>query len=89
MRLATENVDVDNNLKEPYYVELTPSIVAGEASDIWGSYLVVSGKTSGGTSQHNKFVFVPQRPYIETTFGGSTGLVFRKDSDRNSAVELR
>jgi hypothetical protein len=50
-----------DKLNEPYYVEITPSILSGQASNIWGSYVVVSGKTSGGTSYHNRFVLVPQR----------------------------
>jgi len=74
---------------EPYYVEITPSIAVGQTSNIWGSYLVVSGKTSGGTSYHNRFVFVPQRLYLKKDPGGSTEVVLRKDGDRVSAVELR
>lgn len=75
--------------QEPYYVEITPSITEGQASNIWGSYLVVSGKTSGGTSYHNRFVFVPQRLYLKKDLGGSTELVLSKDGDRISVVELR
>jgi hypothetical protein len=78
-----------DRLDVPYYVEITPSIVAGHNSDIWSSYLVVSGKTSGGTSYHNRFVFVPQRLYIEKGLGGLTEVVLRKDGDRISVVELR
>ena len=73
----------------PYYVEITPSIAAGQTSKIWSSYLVVSGKNSGGTSYHNRFVFVPQRLYIEKGSGGSTELLLRKDGERISVVELR
>ena len=75
--------------KEPYYVEITPSIAAGQASNIRGSYLVVSGKTSGGTSYHNRFVFVPQRLYLTKEFGGPTDVVLHKDGDHVSVVELR
>jgi hypothetical protein len=50
---------------------------------------IVSGKTSGGTSYHNRFVFVPQRLYLKQDLGGSTGLLLRKDGDRISVVELR
>ena len=75
--------------KEPYYVELTPSIAAGQKSNIWGSYLVVSGKTSGGTSYHNRFVFVPQRLYVKKDLGGPTEVVLHKDGDRVSVVDLR
>jgi hypothetical protein len=74
---------------DPYYVEITPSIAAGQASNIWGSYLVVSGKTSGGTSYHNRYVFVPQRLYLKKDLGGSTELLLRKDGDRINVVELR
>ena len=78
-----------DKLDDPHYVEITPSITDGQASNIWGSYLVVSGKTSGGTSYHNRFVFVPQRLYLKKDLGGSTELVLRKDGDRISIVELR
>jgi hypothetical protein len=70
-----------------YYVEITPSLQPG--SDVWGSYLVVSGKTSGGTSYHNRFLFVPQRLYLRKDQGGATELVLRKEGDRINVVELR
>jgi hypothetical protein len=78
-----------DSLEQPYYIEITPSIAAGQGSNILGSYLVVSGKTSGGTSYHNRFVFVPQRLYLKKDFGGPTEVVLRKDGDRVSVVELR
>jgi hypothetical protein len=78
-----------DNPEEPYYVEITPSIAAGQASNIWGSYLVVSGKTSGGTSYHNRFVFVPQRLYLKKDIGGPTEVILHKDRDHVSVVELR
>jgi hypothetical protein len=78
-----------DKLNDSYYVEITPSIAKEQASNIWGSYLVVSGKTSGGTSYHNRFLFVPQRLYLKKDLGGSTELVLRKDGDRISVVELR
>jgi hypothetical protein len=78
-----------DKLDDPYYVEITPSVATGQASNIWGSYLVVSGKTSGGTSYHNRFVFVPERLYLKKDLGGSTELRLRKDGDRISVVELR
>jgi len=72
-----------------YYVEVTPSFPdSGPASDRWSSYLVVSGKSSGGTSYHNRFVFVPKRLYIQKA-SGATELVLRKDGDRISVVEVR
>jgi hypothetical protein len=39
-----------DKLNEPYYIEITPSIAPGQRSAVWSSYLVVSGKNSGGTS---------------------------------------
>ena len=78
-----------DKLEEPYYIEITPSVAVGQTSNVWGSYLVVSGKTRGGTSYHNRFVFVPQRLYVEKDRGGMTELVLRKDGDRISVVELR
>ena len=73
----------------PYYVEITPSFNPGQTSDVWGSYLVVSGKTHGGTSYHNRFVFVPKRLYVNKDHGGATEIVLRKDGDRISVVALR
>jgi hypothetical protein len=75
--------------RDPYYIEITPSFPEGQTSSIPGSYLVVSGKTRGGTSYHNRFVLVPQRLYIEKSAGGGTELVLRKDGDSVSVVELR
>ena len=75
---------------DPYYIEITPSFSAGRTSNIPGSYLVVSGKTRGGTSYHNRWVLVPQRLYIEKSAGGPSELVLRRDSDDSiSVVALR
>ena len=74
---------------QAYYVEITPSLQPGQASDTWGSYLVVSGKSSGGTSYHNRFAYVPQRLYLEKDRGGATEVVLRKDGDRISVVGIR
>jgi hypothetical protein len=74
---------------ERYYVEITPSLAeSAPASTVWSSYLVVSGKSSGGTSYHNRFVFVPGRLRIEKE-KGTTDLVLKKDGDRISVVEVR
>jgi hypothetical protein len=78
-----------DKLDVPYYVEITPSVPEGQATNVRGSYLVVSGKTSGGTSYHNGFIFVPQRLYLKKDLGGSTELLLRKVGDRISVVELR
>ena len=75
---------------DPYYIEITPSFSAGQTSNIPGSYLIVSGKTRGGTSYHNRWVLVPQRLYIEKSAGGPSELVLRRDSDDIiSVVALR
>jgi hypothetical protein len=75
---------------DPYYIEITPSFVEGRASNIPGSYLVISGRTRGGTSYHNRFILVPQRLYMEKSQGGPTELVLRKDrGDTVSVIELR
>jgi hypothetical protein len=71
---------------EPYYVEITPS---GPASGVWSSYLVVSGKTSGGTSYHNRFVFVPQRLYVNKERGGPTEVILRQQAGRIEVIGLR
>jgi hypothetical protein len=90
---ATELVVHYETLDGPdqgYYVEITPSF--GESVQVgarWSSYLVVSGKTSGGTSHHNGFLFVPERLYIRKEKGGVTDVVLRKDGDRISVVALR
>ena len=70
---------------DPYYIEIVPS--SGPAQG--GSYLVVSGRSRGGTSAHNSAVFVPQRLYIEKPRGGPTDIVLRADGDRVAVVELR
>jgi len=73
-----------------YDVELTPSLDPSRHTNMpWSSYLVVSGKTSGGTSYHNRFVFVPERLYIDKPQGGTTDFVLRKQGERISVVELR
>ena len=75
---------------EPYYVEITPTLPAGaEPSSGRNSYLVVSGKTSGGTSYHNRFIVVPQRLYVRKDHGGVTELILHRDGDRISIVDLR
>jgi hypothetical protein len=71
---------------QAYYVEITPS---GSAEGRWSSYLVVSGKTSGGTSYHNRFVFVPQRLYLQKDQGGPTEVILRKHAGRIEVVGLR
>jgi len=72
-----------------YYVEITPSLNdPGPASAVWSSYLVVTGKTAGGTSYHNRFVFVPKRLFLRKA-RGETEVVLRKTGDRVSVVELR
>ena len=47
------------------------------------------GETRGGTSYHNRFVLVPQRPYIEKSAGGAAQLVLRRDGGSVDVVELR
>ena len=74
---------------DPYYIEMTPSFVTGRASTVPSSYLVVSGKTRGGTSYHNRFILVPQRLYIEKAAGGPTEILLKREGDRVSVVELR
>ena len=73
-----------------YYVEIMSSLdPSWQRQDVWGSYVVVSGRTPGGTSYHNRFVFVPQRLYIKKDQGGATEIMLRKDADRISVVEVR
>jgi hypothetical protein len=74
---------------DPYYIEITPSFSADQSSNVPNSYIVVSGRTRGGTSYHNRFVLVPQRLYIEKSVGGPAELLLRKDADNVSVVELR
>jgi hypothetical protein len=74
---------------DPYYVEITPSFSEGRKTGVAGSYLVVSGKTPGGTSYHNRFVVVPQRLYVKKDQGGATDIVLQKDRDQVAVVEVR
>ena len=75
---------------QSYYVEITPSLdPSWTRQDVWGSYLVVSGRSSGGTSYHNRFVFVPGRLYVKKEQGGPAELVLRKEPDRISVVAVR
>ncbi len=74
---------------DPYYIEITPSFSTGQPSGVPGSYLVVSGKSHGGTSYHNRFVLVPRRLYIEKGAGGPAELVLRKDTANVAIVEVR
>ena len=74
---------------DPYYIEITPSFTEGQAPNIRGSYLVVSGKSRGGTSSHNSAVFVPLRLYIQKSQGGVTEIVLQKHGDRVDVVCLR
>ena len=70
-------------------MEITPSLTNPESrSDVWSSYLVVSGKTSGGTSYHNRYVFVPARLYIAKD-KGPTEVLLKKDGGRISVISLR
>jgi len=50
---------------------------------------VVSGKTPGGTSYHNRFVFVPMRLYVRKERGGTTEVVLRKDGQHVNVVDVR
>jgi hypothetical protein len=75
--------------RDPYYIEITPSFIPGNTSGVAGSYLVVSGKTSGGTSYHNRFVLVPRRLYIEKSAGGPAEIVLRRADGNVDVVELR
>lgn len=90
---ATETVVHYHTLdssNQGYYVEITPSIEESwKRKDIWGSYIVVSGKTSGGTSYHNRFVYVPKRLYIKKNLGGETEIVLHKNGERIDVVEIR
>lgn len=73
-----------------YYVEITPSIQPDwKDKSRWGSYLVVSGKTSGGTSYHNRFVYVPQRFYVTKPDGGETLIALHNNQGRIEIVSVR
>ena len=87
---AVVHYEALDGVNQSYYVEITPSFGdSGQNNGVWSSYLVVSGKTSGGTSYHNRFVFVPNRLYVKKDQGGATELVLRKDGDRISVVVIR
>jgi hypothetical protein len=85
--ISYETLDGDT---DPYYIEITPSYMSGQTSGAPGSYIVVSGRTRGGTSYHNRFIRVPDRLYAAKTHGGPTELVLRKQPDGQiSVVGLR
>lgn len=74
---------------DPYAVEITPSHPDPSAAGHPQSYIVVSGKTPGGTSYHNRFVVVPTRLSVRKDRGGATEIVLRKDGDQIAVVDLR
>jgi hypothetical protein len=79
-----------DSLAEPYYVEITPSIAVGQASNIWGSYLVVSGRSSGGASYQGAGAFLDVALFLAVAFGihkgsriaadGGAASVYRRES---------
>ena len=71
-------------INQSYYIELTPSDT-GQAP--YGGYLVVSGKNSGGTSYHGRFVYTPKRLYVAKVNAGAK-LTLRKNGDRIEVVGL-
>jgi len=75
---------------QDYYIEMTPSIhPSGARPDVAHSVLVVSGRTSGATTYHNRFVFVPARLYLRKDAGGPAEIVLRRQGEKISVVELR
>lgn len=73
-----------------YYVEITPSIQPyWEDKSTWGSVIVVSGETSGGTSYHNRFLYVPHRFYVEKPQGGVTRITLVRKAGRVSIAKVR
>ena len=73
----------------PFYVEITPSLQPGQTSGVWSSYIVVSGRTGGGTSYHNRFVYVPRRLYIKRDDGGLVRIELRRNGSRIDVVGIR
>ena len=86
---AVVHYETLDGANDPYYVEITPSFPEGYTTNVPGSYLVVSGKTPGGTSYHNRFVLVSQRLYIKKDQGETTDIVLQNDGNRVTVVELR
>lgn len=74
---------------QSYYVELAPSLDAARTAQPWSSYIVVSGRTCGGTTFHNRFVFVPEQLRVEKPQGGTTDLVLRKVGGQIHVVGMR
>lgn len=72
-------------INQSYYIEMTPSDTTQAP---YGGYLVVSGKNSGGTSYHGRFVYTPKRLYITKTNAGAR-LTLRKNGDRIEVVDLQ
>ena len=71
-----------------YSIELPPWGESAKASAIWGSSLVVSGKNSGSTSDHNRFVWSLNVSYLKKT-NRATALRLKKDGNEINVVVLR
>jgi hypothetical protein len=70
---------------QTYYIEIFPST---SLQPPYSRGLTVGGRNGGGTSYHQRFVYVPTRLYIRKT-NAATDIVLRKHGDRIEVVELR
>ena len=74
-----------SGIDQGYYVELTPS---NSLQPPFGGYLVVSGKNSGGTSYHGRFVYTPTRFYVVKQ-NAAARITLRKNGGRIEVVDVR
>ncbi len=68
--------------QQTYYIEMQASPPNGTGM------LNVGGKRGGSTTFHQRFVYVPQRLYIEKT-NAAAELLLKKQNNRIEVVELR
>ncbi len=74
-----------SGIDQSYYVELTPS---NSLQPPFGGYLVVSGRNSGGTSYHGRFVYTPTRFYVVKQKAAAQ-ITLRKNGGRIEVVDVR
>ena len=70
-------------MPEPTKLDLLGNVVGGG-----GGYLVVTGSRHGGTSYHERFVFVP-RDLRRQKHAAPMEILLRKSGDQIEVVELR
>lgn len=86
----TINYQPLTGIDKPYFVEINPTIPPIKPDTIlYGSGIRIGGQNTEMTftSYHHRFVFVPQRLFVEKK-NSSTRIVLRKKGNRIDVVEL-